>query len=77
MLLNIHLWILLQVDIRTLAEFYGSPKEDEFQGHICRVPSDLQSPEAAIGEFQAFKTHMFVERCVMQNDVSFSYLALK
>lgn len=48
-------------DITKLAEFYGSPKEDQFQGHMVRVPSDLQSPQAAVAEFRAFKTHMFVE----------------
>uniref|UniRef100_K1QY86 Fibropellin-1 n=1 Tax=Magallana gigas TaxID=29159 RepID=K1QY86_MAGGI len=48
-------------DNTKLAEFYGSPKEDQFQGHMVRVPSDLQSPQAAVAEFRAFKTHMFVE----------------
>lgn len=54
--------ILIQDDNTKLAEFYGSPKEDQFQGHMVRVPSDLQSPQAAVAEFRAFKTHMFVER---------------
>lgn len=48
-------------DITKLAEFYCSPKEDQFQGHMVRVPSDLQSPQAAVAEFRGFKTHMFVE----------------
>lgn len=54
--------ILIQDDITKFAEFYGSPKEDQSQGHMVRVPSDLQSPQAAVAEFRAFKTHMFVER---------------
>lgn len=45
-------------DIKKLAEFYGSPKEDQFQGHMVRVPSELQSPQALVGEFRAFKTHV-------------------
>lgn len=56
--------ILIQDDITKLAEFYCSPKEDQFQGHMVRVPSDLQSPQAAVAEFRGFKTHMFVERYV-------------
>lgn len=56
--------ILIQDDITKLAEFYGFPKEDQFQGHMVKVPSDRQSPQAAVGEFRAFKTHMFVERYV-------------
>lgn len=54
--------ILIQDDITKLAEFYGFPKEDQFQGHMVREPSDLQSPQAEVAEFRAFKTHMFVER---------------
>lgn len=56
--------ILIQDDITKLAEFYCSSKEDQFQGHMVRVPSDLQSPQAAVAEFRGFKTHMFVERYV-------------
>lgn len=56
--------ILIQDDSKKLAEFYGSAKEDQFQGHLVRVPIDLQSPQAAVGEFRAFKTHKFVEKYV-------------
>lgn len=55
--------ILIQDDITKLAEFYGSPKEDQFQGHMVRVPSDLQSPQAAVVEFRALKTHVRRKVC--------------
>lgn len=55
--------ILIQDDITNLGDFYGFPKEDQFQGHMVRVPSDLQSPQAAVGEFRAFKTHVCRKVC--------------
>ncbi|XP_033761513.1 uncharacterized protein LOC117343277 [Pecten maximus] len=52
--------------IETLANMYGTSKSDTFKGHTKVVPADFDSPQAVMGEFEAFKSHMFVERQNMQ-----------